>query len=389
MKYLLSILISSLFFRSFNFFKVLLSKKKTDVLLYYPQHFNTQANTPFILNKIIDTLKNNNFSYILVEEPNPKHKIRNSYAIPNDIFWIIVILLRKCFRGDDYSTIDKKIGRFFSRFIVNHHFSNIITVSQSFQSIFRGMFPNSEIFDYQHGLISKQYFGYVDGERLSKTIISNQCKPLLYGVGVQQKLIKLKFGNYLKENSFVIGSPYESYQKIHNYFNHSVLFSLQFTSSHTEKENHLFLNKTIHFLDYIEQSNLRLKFYVKTHPRHENCIDDSKIYKYNFVERAPESLNECFKLCSLHLTEYSSVVFDALMKGIPTILTEFSDHLNILVDEYRFPKTKSKSLIMLFKKMEDKAFYQSVCDEQIRWSKKIYSPFKVDNFKQVLTNNRD
>ena len=176
--------------------------------------------------------------------------------------------------------------------MVNHQFANIITISQSFQSILRGMFPNSDLYDYQHGLISRQYYGYIDGKCLSQDLISNQCKLLLYGSSVRQKLLHLKHGSYLKDNSFVVGSPYKSHRLSHQLFNHSILFTLQFTSSHTEQENRLFLKKTIHFFEEIEQSDLDVKFYVKMHPRFENCIDDSPIYNFNFVTKAPDSLND-------------------------------------------------------------------------------------------------
>ena len=104
MKDLIGFFISLSFFRSFQFIGILFSKKKTDVLIYYPQHFNSESNSPFILTQIINTLKENNISYLLVEEPNLKHKIRNSSAIPVDVFWMTVILLRKCFYSRDYHT---------------------------------------------------------------------------------------------------------------------------------------------------------------------------------------------------------------------------------------------------------------------------------------------
>ena len=378
MKDLIGFFISLSFFRSFQFIGILFSKKKTDVLIYYPQHFNSESNSPFILTQIINTLKENNISYLLVEEPNLKHKIRNSSAIPVDVFWMTVILLRKCFYSRDYHTVDNKIGYFFSKYMVNHQFANIITISQSFQSILRGMFPNSDLYDYQHGLISRQYYGYIDGKCLSQDLISNQCKLLLYGSSVRQKLLHLKHGSYLKDNSFVVGSPYKSHRLSHQLFNHSILFTLQFTSSHTEQENRLFLKKTIHFFEEIEQSDLDVKFYVKMHPRFENCIDDSPIYNFNFVTKAPDSLNDCFKLCTLHMTEYSSVVFDALMQGIPTVLTGFSEHLNIFVDEYHFPQITNKPLLERIKELEVQAFYQSICDKQLNGQRvyiHLFHPF--------------
>ena len=88
------------------------------------------------------------------------------------------------------------------------------------------------------------------------------------------------------------------------------------------------------------------------------------------------------------MTEYSSVVFDALMQGIPTVLTGFSEHLNIFVDEYHFPQITNKPLLERIKELEVQAFYQSICDKQIEWSKSVYSPFSPIRFIQALTKNR-
>lgn len=384
MKYLIRFIISFSFIKSLRFLVILLSKKKTDVLIYYPQHFNTISSTPFVLTQILATLKKNKYSFLTVEEPHLEHNIRNTAAFPSDVLWIIVILLRKCFRGDNYHIIDIKIGRLLSKIFVNHQFSNIITVSQSFQSILRGMFPNSNLFDYQHGLISNQYLGYINGDRISDTLISNKCHLLLYGLGVQQKLLKFKNGRYLKQNATIIGSPYQLYQKNHRLFNGSILYSFQFTKSQTDKDNRYLLEKTLDFFKEVEQSKLDIKIFIKQHPRFENCIDVTDLYAFSFVKRAPENLEDCFTICSLHLTEYSSVVFDGLVRGIPTILTTFSKNLNIFINEYSFPQNKNVSILDHISQMSKKNHYQYVSEEQINWSKNVYSPFLPKSFNQIL-----
>ena len=156
---------------------------------------------------------------------------------------MFVIVIRKFFNGNDYHSIDLKIGRFLSKFIPKHSFSKIITVSQSFQSIFKGMFPTADLFDYQHGLISDKYIGYVEGNGVSKHLISNKCKVLLYGEGFKHKLMKFKDGCYFEKYSAVVGSPYSLYINSFDSFNYSILFTLQFTSSHDQKVNQFFLEK--------------------------------------------------------------------------------------------------------------------------------------------------
>ena len=384
MKFLIHFFISFLNLKFFGIIFLFCKKKKTDVLIYYPQHLNTSSTHPFILHQIIQALEQQNKSYALVEEPSMMHEIRNKKAIPADIFWGIVIIARKFFRGQDYHLIDKKIGRFFS-FFVKHQFTNIITVTQSFQSILRSIFPNSQLFDYQHGLISPKYAGYIDGNRISRTLVSNKCKVLLYGEEFQKKLAQHKQGDYIINNSSVIGSPYMSYRTPKEKFNNSILYSLQFTRSHSNTTNHYFLDKTINFFKQIESSSLNVSIYLKEHPRFENCIDISELYTFKFVKKAPDHLPTCFKSCTLHLTEYSSVVFDALVHGVPTILSMFSNQLNIFVDEYDFPQPSNTQLVERLIQMTDKSYFQNMSQQQINWSKELYSPFMPEQLLRLLS----
>ena len=89
----------------------------------------------------------------------------------------------------NYSDIDVKIGKLLSNFLgIKKNIKNIITVSQSFQSIFKGMFPNAILYDYQHGIISSKYYGYIDGNSVAEHILNNQSNVLLYGKEFKKKL---------------------------------------------------------------------------------------------------------------------------------------------------------------------------------------------------------
>ena len=121
----------------------------------------------------------------------------------------------------------------------------------------------------------------------------------------------------------MIGSIYKDYTKPKVSFNGNILFTLQFTKSHSKEFNYLLLEKTIECFDKIKSNKLDIVLYLKEHPRFENCIATDILYEYDFVKHAPNNLDDCFELCSLHLTEYSSVLFDTLRAGIPTILTAF------------------------------------------------------------------
>ena len=58
------------FFRSLRFLFYLNSKNSTNVLVYYPQYFNQQSKPPLFLKPLIKSLKKNNLSYVVIEEPN-------------------------------------------------------------------------------------------------------------------------------------------------------------------------------------------------------------------------------------------------------------------------------------------------------------------------------
>ena len=373
------------FFRSLRFLIYLNSKNRTDVLVYYPQHFSQHSKPPAFLEPILESLKKNKLSNVVIEEPNIFIKgLRTKEAIPFDFVWILVIILRKFYKGKNYNSIDIKVGRLLSKILgIKRDIRNIITVSQSFQSIFKGMFPKAVLYDYQHGLISSKYYGYINGNSVAQHILYNQSNVLLYGQGFRSKLLSLEGGEYFKEHSFVIGSIYKDYSKPKLTFNGNILFTLQFTKSHSKEFNDLLLEKTIECFDKIKSNKLDIVLYLKEHPRFENCLATDILYEYDFVKCAPHSLNDCFELCSLHMTEYSSVLFDSLRAGMPTLLTAFSKEMNIYQNEYNFPSDKL-SLIENFEQIQDDSFYKKLISTQIKWSKELYEPFNEKYFIELF-----
>ena len=106
------------------------------------------------------------------------------------------------------------------------------------------------------------------------------------------------------------------------------------------------------------------------------------LYDYDFV-KCPQNLDDCFELCSLHITEYSSVLFDSLRAGIPTVLTAFTKELDIYENEYHFP-SENISLIDNFKKINDDSFYKNMISKQLKWSKELYEPFNEKHFIELI-----
>jgi hypothetical protein len=383
--YYLRFFSSSSFYRSFRLLFYLNSKNRTDVLYYYPQHFNSEIGYPLFLSPLIKSTQSRELSQIIIEEPNIFVKENRSKNVePFDFIWLLVLVLRKLYRGNDYDVIDVKVGKLLSKVLfINREVKNIITVSQSFQSIFRGMFPKATLYDYQHGLISTKYYGYINGDSVAEHITNNQSNVLLYGQGFRNKLLQIRGGEYFQDHSFVIGSIYKEFKKPRKSSNGNVLFTLQFTESHSDEFNKNLLSKTIELFEIIKSQNLNLTLYLKSHPRFDKCINTTKLYEYSFVRVAPQNLNDCFKLCSLHVTEYSSVLFDAIIEGIPTLLTSFTEEMDIYEKEYFFPSLKL-SFIDSLKKIQDDDFYKKMIDEQIKWSKHLYEPFNDKHFIDAI-----
>ena len=376
---------SSSFFQSIKLLFYLNSKNKTDILFYYPNYLSQQSKLPIFLAPLIASVKKRKLSFIVIEEPNLSQNIpRSKEATPFDFLWLLIIIFRKFHRGNNYNLIDIKIGRMLSKiFIFNRDIRNVITVSQSLQSIFKGMFPNAILYDYQHGLISLKYNGYLNGNSVANHIIINKSNVLLHGKAIKNKLLNLKGGSYFKKHSFVVGSNFKEYNKPKKSFNGNILFTLQFTNSHSSELNKLLLSKTIEFFERIELNKLNLIIYIRNHPRFDNCIFTDDIYKYKFVKIAPIELEECFRICSLHITEYSSVLFDSVRAGVPTLLTGFSNEMNIYEDEYSFPSNKL-CLINDFDKINNILFFNQMIAEQLEWSKNLCEPFNDKKFIELF-----
>ena len=83
------------------------------------------------------------------------------------------------------------------------------------------------------------------------------------------------------------------------------------------------------------------------------------------------------------MTEYSSVLFDSLRAGMPTLLTAFSTEMNIYQNEYNFPSDKL-SLIENFEQIQDDSFYKKLISTQIKWSKELYEPFNEKYFIELF-----
>ena len=367
-------LVKSFFF----FFTSFFIRRKYDVVFYYPQHFNrgmVQENSFFT--PLINTSKKNNLRYILIEEPDyNSNSKRNKDAVYFDFIFVIILVLRKLFSTEmNVITKDHKIGRFLSKTIFfNIKFEHVITISQSMVSVFRGLNKDCNIYDVQHGIIHNNKPNYILHNKAEPNLVDNNVSLLLSGKSFQKLLIDNEALNYFKEHTFVLGSGDNNLEKVHHSFNNNVLVTLQFVHDHSEVENIGLLDKLTLFL--IENPNV--KFHLKHHPRFNNEVDLSVVMNLNNVIIAPIHLDECFKLCSLHATAYSTSVFEAAQHGIPSVIINPLKQFNFFKTDFIYPLNYGISDFM------DITVYQKSTEIVKVWAKEYYSPYNELTFLNLL-----
>jgi len=358
-----------------SFIKIFFVKKKVDVILYAPQHFNRgKYGENKYFTPIIKALEAYNLTYIFFDEPDYLGKsASNNKPVPFDFIYFIIIFLRRLFSSEmDLITKDQKIGRFLSKtFLRNLDFKNYIVLSQSMLSIFRGVNNNAKLFDVQHGIIHSDKNTYIKDGVPATNISRNNVNLLLYGEGFKNLLTALKDG-YYHTYTFVIGT----YNKILNATlesNKNILVSLQFTTDHTPKQNNL-------LADELEQTiidNPTFSFYLKNHPRFNHEVDLNRFYKFENVQKANSDLYSNFPTCSLHLTSYSTTAFECALLGIPTVFMQcLSDEFSMFKKDYDYPF--NYSLVEVFND------YINCSSKANNWAKSYYIDFNEDKFIKCL-----
>ena len=371
------------FFQSLFFFtKNLFVKRTYQVIFYYPQHFNRgEKNDNLYFTHFITACDRNNISYVIFEEPDfYTNKLRNNSAIPFDFIFFLIILIRRFFSSKMANiSKDHRIGRLLSSIMFyNLEFRNVITISQSMVSFFRGLNKDCNIYDVQHGIIHNNKPNYILNNKAITNITENNLKLLLTGNKYKELLIKHELSSYFKENTFVIGSHLNidnTESILHKYFNNNILITLQLGGGNNVNENKLLYRDLIEFINL---SGLDINFYLKHHPRFNDEFDISEILKLPNVHLTTDTLDECFKLCSLHATAYSTTTFEAALIGIPTVFICTRKKFNHFKLDFNYPLDNK---ILDFK---DKIFYQDSSKTIRYWALEYYNFFDKNKFLNLL-----
>ena len=363
-------------FQSIGFvFSNLFSRKVYDVVFYYPQHFNRDENSenPFF-KPYYDLCNRNNLSYIILEEPCVGSK-SNTASIPFDFIFYVVQLLRRVIPLENVIDKDNSIGIWLGKSLLrSFKFKNVVVISKSMLSFFRGLNSSAKIFDLQHGIIHSNKSDYFINSNVSVHLERNDVFLLLFGEGFRNILVEEDSTNYMKNHCFQLGFSESNNESIHDIFNNNILITLQFTHDHSKEENLSLLDSINSFVS----KNPNVNFYLKHHPRFNNEVNLSFLFSLENVNIAPVHLVECFKLCSLHATAYSTSVFEAAQYGIPSIIINPLQKFDYFKSDFRYPLEYSIS------DFKDNQIYQKSVEVVMNWKQEYYSPFNELKFLDLL-----
>jgi len=386
-------------FKSLKFFlSNRFKKREYDIVFYYPSHFNRGEKGENIFFKpFYELCEKHNLSYLVFEEPELHNKTtRNEKATPFDFMLLTILVLRKIIPLKKFDSFEHrewfiaKIVRplFFKKF----DFKNYIVLSNSMLGFFRGLNPNASLYDYQHGVIFSGHTGYfTSANEAIPHIKQNRANLLVYGKGFQNLLKKNCSDGYYGNHTYSIGIGKKMKIKNNNIEKNKILFSLQFTSPSDSTDKQYGWVATIH--DFFEKNknyfiDNHLEIIMKHHPRFDKSIDIEPLRGYEFAKFHDGNLNEAFEESFLHITFYSTTVFEASAKAIPTILWKHAtSNAEIYVKDFDYPLgTVPTDQIVNFidKHRKNDASYRNDCKKVHEWYKKVFSPLNEKLFLELF-----
>ena len=368
--------------------------KQTDVLFYYPQHFNrsVEGTNPF-LEPLIGSCVKNNLSYLLVEEPDQStDKPTNPASKRFQVYFFLITVIRKIlpiFLFSDFEAREQFIGKIINIIsLSNFKAKNYITLSNSMGGVLRGINPKAKIFDYQHGIITSKQPGFFENEKAPLWISSNNKDVLVYGKGFRNIMIDTD-KNYYQNKVHVIGSP-DIAQNIFFKGEH-ILVSLQILENEDVALD--WLNAQVELLQnlfkkYSGSSYLSNRIvYLRHHPRSNRSFNLDKLFAFPFVkdfDNSPESFQ-----IGLHVTFFSTSAFEFAALGIPTLFL-FNEIIpqgkELFFHEFKYPYQNYNTIedwLAVLNGPEAELIKKSICN----WYSLFYEPYNEEAFIKIINDN--
>lgn len=374
--------------------KIIFSKRKPHVIFAVPQHFNRSenGNNPFI-EKFIKCCDSNGIPYLKLESPeyDGPHP-HNPTAVRIDLIFWMMMLLRKFFINIYFGNI-RKTERAVAKTINIITFGKLkapcyITMAGVFIEMFQEMCPDSTVYDLQHGIIYAKHPGYFDKNgNLSASLNAHNCKILVWGEKFRDLFINSCKDDNISERINVIGYPIEQIKKTEiSTHKNIILFSLQFSpdiSSDELMEYKAMLDEAVK-----EASNSGYFIKLKHHPRYNDVIDISDILeKYRNVEITTQSLDKLASKCLLHVTWYSTTVFEYASYGVPSYILSDEKHFlgkDIFYNQFRYPLFEGMSITDVIRTIKDSDKNERLGTLLNEWYEQIYTPFREDIAFSIL-----
>ena len=386
-----------------HFFPIQFKKDEYDIIFYYPSHFNRgkrSENTFFA--PLYELCDRYGIKYTVFEEPELfKKTSRNPETVPFDFPFLIILVLRKLIPLKSFGSFQKRdrfIAKILKPLFRRYNFKNYIVLSNSMLGFFRGLNPDAKLYDYQHGVIFSGHTGYfTEKDEAPPHIKENDVSLLLYGRGFKELLIKKCRDNYYENRTYVLGidKPVEKKKTIEK--SNNITFSLQFTGTGEFADRQNEWVRKIHdfyetYANFFKEQNL--KILMKHHPRFDGSVDVSPVLGFPFAELFDGTLDEALDRSFLHITFYSTSIFDASAKGVPTLLWNHEYSMaNLFKEDFDYPVALCSEPAQIIDKisqyLNSNETLQNDSEKVFKWYRKIYSPLNENLFISLFKNRKE
>ena len=230
---------------------------------------------------------------------------------------------------------------------------------------------NIPIVDIQHGVISKEHFGYISNIKIDKCYIANE----ILSFGENEKQIK----NFMIKKTYPIGSYYLEYLKNHFKPSKEILTlkkKYEYCIGISMQDQAWEHNNMMKFANELSKIHKNILFLIIPRKNNHFSFKESNIRIVTFLD--------CYNTimhCDVHMTLYSSCALEAPTLGIPNILVNVNNmatkyYIDMLSNYHTKIIDKTDSFYNVFKEL-------ILLDSQKikEKNKKIFVP---DYNKQVL-----
>ncbi|WP_456452333.1 hypothetical protein [Hydrogenimonas sp.] len=367
-----------------------------DVLFYYPGHFDREEGENPYFKPLYRLCEKHGLSYLVLREPVLKKRRNGPSESPRARALLLsVLLLRKAlplFLFRDFEARERGIGRLLRPFLFPRlRARHVVVLSNSLLGVWRGILPDAVLADYQHGVITSAHPGYLTSEKTpAPHIRENGAFVLLYGEGFRRLLAENDATGYYAAHARVLGKPRppRANDRTERFRRRVVLFTLQFTGPGEHPDRQRAWRESIvgffrRHADFFREGGYTLLF--RHHPRYDGSLDLSALKELPFARFTEEPLQSLMRSVPLHMTLFSTSIFDAAAVGAPTLLWSGPDpDASIYTRDFRYPlgacESDEEVLDFLQTHFRDPDVARRRAETVEAWYKTLFEPLDDSRF---------